>query len=147
MSVRFSEIAAGMTHSRRIVIQPSVGTPMRKHDLQPEWADIFVEVQAAMTTWRREHPKATMVAIELETQRVLASLQARIVTDIAQHSEAAFFTNRPPAERPHCPDCGVPLQGRGAKERQLRGHGNQELRLAREHATCPQCERAFFPSG
>lgn len=120
---------------------------MNKHEFQPEWADIFSEVQAAMTAWRREHPKATMVAIELETQRVLSRLQARLVTDVAQHSDAAFFADRPPLERPLCPVCAVPVQPRGAKERQLRGYGNQEIGLAREHATCPHCERAFFPSG
>lgn len=45
-----------------------------------------------------------------------------------------------------CPTCGVPVQPRGAKTRTLRGHGDQEVRLDRDHATCPGCVQAFFPS-
>lgn len=120
---------------------------MAKSEFKPEWADIFSEVQEAMTEWRREHPKATMLMIELETERVLSRLRARMVTDIAQHSEAAFFSERPPAERPLCPECATPVRPRGAKDRQLRVHGNREIALEREHATCPQCGQAFFPSG
>lgn len=72
-----------LTHSGRIVIQLSVGAPMRRHDYQSNWSEIFTEVQEHMTAWRREHPQATLAAIERETQRVLARLQARLVYDLA----------------------------------------------------------------
>lgn len=120
---------------------------MTKHDFDPDWANIFTEVQAALRDWRREHPKATMLEIELEAERQLARLRARMVADVAQHSDAACFADRPPEERPGCPGCQVPVQPRGTKERGLRVHGNGEVRLEREHASCPRCGRAFFPSG
>ena len=120
---------------------------MAKHEFNPEWAGIFTEVQRAMTDWRREHPKAQMIEIELETERQLARLRARMVADVAQHSEAAFFSEQPPGERPPCPYCRAPVQPRGVKERGFRVHGNGEVRLAREHGACPECGQAFFPSG
>jgi hypothetical protein len=120
---------------------------MAKQAFKPEWADIFSEVQQAMTEWRREHPKATMLEIELETERQLSRLRARMVADVAQHSAAAFFSDQPPEQRPVCPHCAAPVQPRGAKERGLRVHGNGEVRLEREHATCRDCGQAFFPSG
>jgi hypothetical protein len=119
---------------------------MAKHEFNPEWADLFTEVQQAMIAWRRAHPKAKMIEIELETERQLSRLQARIVGDVVQHSAAAVFSDLPPDERPVCPDCQVAVQPRGAKKRGLRVHGNQEVRLEREHATCPRCGQAFFPS-
>lgn len=121
-------------------------TPMTKREFKPEWADIFTEVQTALAEWRREHPKATMLEIELETERQLSRLRARLIADVAQHSDAAFFSDQPPEERPVCQDCETPVQPRGAKERGLRVHGNGEVRLEREHATCPECGQAFFPS-
>jgi len=120
---------------------------MTKHAFDPEWAGILTEVQAALRDWRRHHPKATMLEIELETERQLARIRARMVADLAQHSEAACFAAQAPEARPHGPDCQMPVHPRGKKEHGLRVHGAGEVRLAREHATCPQCGRAFFPSG
>lgn len=120
---------------------------MAKHEFEPEWADLFTEVQEAMKEWRREHPKATMLQIELETERQLARLRAQMVADVAQYSAAACFSEQAAEQRPRCPHCGGPLQPRGTHERRVLVHGEGEARLTREHATCRQCGEAFFPSG
>ncbi len=117
---------------------------MTRHDFQPDWSEIFTEVQEHLTAWRREHPQATLAAIEAEAQRVLTRLQATLVQDLAQHSEAAFFSTHPPEERPVCPTRGVPVQPRGAKTRTLRGHGDQEVRLANMRPA-PVASRLFSP--
>ena len=118
---------------------------MAASEFDPQWAELFTEIQAEMRQWRREHPKATMRQIELATEQCLARLAARMVGDIAAASDAAFFSDRPPGTRPHCPRCDVPVDPHGAKGRRLRAHGEQHVPLEREHAVCPQCGEAFFP--
>jgi len=120
---------------------------MTSEQFEPDWSDIFQEVQQEMTMWRRAHPKATLYQIELENERVLARLHARMVGDLAAASANSDLAARPPEERPSCPDCRVPLIARGKKQRALRTHGDQAVSLDRSAATCPQCGRAFFPSG
>lgn len=114
---------------------------------EPDWSDIFQEVQQEMTAWRRAHPKATMREIELESERLLSRLHARVVHDVAAASVVNDFAGQPGAERPQCPKCRIPLVARGKKRRSLRTHGNQAVELERTHGTCPQCGQAFFPSG
>jgi hypothetical protein len=113
----------------------------------PQWEGLFTEIQAEMRDWRRAHPKATMRDIELATEQVLARLAARMVADVAAASEVARFADQPPGSRPRCPDCAVPLQARGRKDRRLRAHGAQPVHLERDYGVCPQCGRSFFPSG
>jgi hypothetical protein len=113
----------------------------------PQWEGLFSEIQAELRQWRREHPKATMREIELATEQGLARLGARMVADVAAASDRARFADQPPEARPHCPDCAVPLQARGRKERHLRAHGAQDVGLERDYGGCPQCGRSFFPSG
>jgi hypothetical protein len=116
-------------------------------EFDPQWETLFTEIQAEMRQWRRAHPKATMRDIELATEQVLARLGARMVADVAAASSAAHFADRPPEVRPVCPDCQVPLQARGGKNRHLRAHGAQRVELHRDYGTCPRCGRGFFPSG
>ena len=120
---------------------------MAAEQFEPDWTDIFQEIQQEMTAWRRAHPKATMREIELESERLLSRLHARVVGDVAAASQFADLTQQPPESRPTCPDCRVPLAARGQKQRLLRTHGDQRVGLERSHAICPQCRRAFFPSG
>ena len=112
----------------------------------PQWEELFTEIQAEMRQWRREHPKATMREIELATEQVLARLAARMVADVAAASPVAHFADQPPEARPRCPDCAVPLQARGTKDRHLWAHGGQRVGLERDYGVCPQCGRSFFPS-
>ena len=118
---------------------------MATSEFDPQWAELFTEIQAEMRQWRRERPKATMREIELATEQCLARLAARMVGDIAAASEAAFFSDRPPETRPRCPACHAPVHSGGEKSRHLRAHGEQTVPLRREHAVCPQCGEAFFP--
>ena len=120
---------------------------MTQADFDPDWTDIFHEIQEDVADWRREHPKATMREIELESERQLARLHARVVRDVAAASHMADFAGQPAEARPACPDCQVPLVARGKKRRTLRSHGNQPVAVERAHGTCPRCGRAFFPSG
>lgn len=113
----------------------------------PDWNDLFQEIQQELAAWRRTHPKATMRDIELESERQLARLHARVVQDVAAASSAANFAGQPREVRPQCANCQVPLVARGKKRRSLRTHGDQAVELARTHGTCPQCGQAFFPSG
>ena len=118
---------------------------MAASEFDPKWESLFTEIQAEMRNWRREHPKATMREIELATEQCLARLSARMVTDIAAASDAAFFSDRPPEARPRCPKCRTPVQPYGRKDRHLRAHGGQRVPLSREHGVCPQCGEALFP--
>ena len=120
---------------------------MADQQFEPDWDSIFQEVRDEMVTWRRAHPKATMREIELENERVLARLHARMVQDLAAASAAADFAGQPADARPRCPKCQVPLVAHGKKRRTLRSYGNQPLAMERGHGTCPQCGQAFFPSG
>lgn len=113
----------------------------------PDWNELFQEIQQELAAWRRAHPKATMRAIELESERQLSRLHARVVQDVAAASAAADFAGQPDEERPQCPNCQAPLVARGKKQRSLRTHGDQSVALERAHGTCPQCGQAFFPSG
>lgn len=120
---------------------------MADQPFAPDWDSIFREIRDEMVTWRCEHPKATMREIELENERVLARLHARMVRDLATASAAADFAGQPADRRPQCPKCQVPLVARGKKRRTLRSYGNQSLEMERGHGACPHCGQAFFPSG
>jgi RNase P subunit RPR2 len=120
---------------------------MADQHFDPDWDSIFQEVRDGMAAWRREHPKATMREIELESERLLARLHARMVQDVAAASTAADFAGQPADARPLCPTCQVPLVSRGKKKRTLRTHGEQRVAMERAHGTCPKCGQDFFPSG
>lgn len=120
---------------------------MADQNFEPDWDSIFHEIRDEMVAWRRAHPKATLREIELENERLLARLHARMVQDVAAASAAADFAGQPADTRPQCPRCQVPLVAHGKKRRRLRSHGNQPVALERGQGTCPQCGQAFFPSG
>ncbi len=122
-------------------------SPMADKNFDPEWDGIFREIREEMVAWRRAHPKATLREIELENERVLARLHARMIQDIAAASGVAEFAGQPAADRPQCPHCAVPLVSRGKKRRNLRSYGDQQVELERAYGTCPQCGQDFFPSG
>lgn len=120
---------------------------MAHQDFDPDWDGIFREIREEMVAWRRAHPKATLREIELENERVLARLHARMVADLATASAAADLAGQPAETRSCCPRCQVPLVARGRKPRTLRSYAQQPVPLERDHGTCPQCGQAFFPSG
>ena len=118
---------------------------MTEPEFNPQGEALFTETQAEMRQWRRDPPKATLREIELATEQVLARLAARMIADVAAASQVAHFADQPPEARPCCPDCAVPLQARGTKDRHLRAHGGQRVALERDYGVCPQCGRSFFP--
>jgi hypothetical protein len=96
--------------------------------------------------WRELHPQATLQEIEQELDRRLEQLRARMLADLAVASKAADL-QRAPAERPCCPECGVPLQDQGVHRRTLVTMGNQAVDLRRDYGTCPHCGSGLFPPG
>lgn len=110
------------------------------------WLKQFEEIDAGMREWRREHPRATLTEIERALDERWAKLRAQMVTEVAQTSSAADFGGAG-AQRPPCPDCGLPVQARGKHRRELRTAGGQPLTLERDYGECPHCGHTFFPSG
>jgi ribosomal protein S27AE len=100
-----------------------------------------------MADWRAAHPKATFDEIETALDERLQRVRARVLADLAMASTAADLQAVPPAERPRCERCGVPLQARGSSERTVVTQGGAEVRLARSRATCPRCGDGSFPPG
>lgn len=118
---------------------------MNRREFESGWREAAAPVLAELEQWRNEHPEATLTEIEGALDRGLAALRARIAQDMALASEAAEW--RDPAERPLCPECGVPLERRGRHERSVTTSGDCEIRLERTYGECPRCSRGFFPSG
>ena len=59
----------------------------------PKWQQLIDEILSGMAEWRMQHPKATFGEIELETSRLIAQLQVRIMEEIAQASRSADCEN------------------------------------------------------
>ncbi len=120
---------------------------MQFKDLDAHWRVLTEEVITGLHEWRRQHPQATFREIETALDERLARVRARMLEDAALLSRSADLTagaGRPPVV---CPDCGTALEPRGAHSRQLVTDHDQTINLQRTYAFCPQCQRAFFPSG
>jgi YgiT-type zinc finger domain-containing protein len=113
-----------------------------------QWASLSEEVLSGMRDWRAQHPRATLQEIEAELDSRLFGMRARLLEQIAQHSQAAVWSGRGLEQAgPTCPQCGAALEPRGRKTRRLKTHGGQELALHREYGVCPACGRGLFPPG
>jgi len=53
-----------------------------------EMEALAAEIISGMKEWRAQNPKATFAEIERETMKRMAALQARLMAEIAQDSEA-----------------------------------------------------------
>lgn len=109
------------------------------------WHQLTQEVMTGMREWRLQHPQATLREIETELDARLHRMRARMLQDLALASSAADWATAPPAQQPTCPDCGAPLQLRGADTRTLQTHGGQALTLNRQYGSCPACGAGLFP--
>ncbi len=105
----------------------------------------LVQMEAELTAWRRQHPKATLQEIEQELDVRLAKVRAQWLDDLVQARSAADWRAAPQAEHPPCPDCGTPLQARGTHPRQIKTQGDQTITLERQYGVCPACGTGFFP--
>jgi hypothetical protein len=114
---------------------------------EARWQQLAEEVFVGIKEWRLQHPKASFAEIERALDERLARVRARLLEDVALASAAADLPAVPPAARPHCPDCGQPLEARGRQTRQVRTHHEQAVRLRRSYAVCPSCRTGLFPPG
>ena len=120
---------------------------MQFKDLDARWRVLTEEVITGMQEWRQQHPKATFREIETALDERLARVRARMLEDAALLSRSADLTAEEGEPPVACPECGTPLQPRGVQTRQLVTDRNQMIHLKRTYAFCPQCQKAFFPSG
>ena len=118
---------------------------MPQPTLDQPWHALSADILTGMHEWRRAHPHATLREMETAVDARLAELRARMLEDMALQSVAADWGTAPPEERPHCPQCGLPLQPRGKQTRTLQTHGGRELVLARSYGVCPACQDGVFP--
>jgi len=102
------------------------------------------EIISGMKEWRAQNPKATFAEIERETMKRMAALQAQLMSEIAQESEASEWEE---GKGPKCPGCGEEMKAVGKHSRKLQGSGGSEVELEREYAKCPACGRGIFPPG
>ena len=116
-------------------------------DTAPEeqWRDLSEQILRGMKEWRQNHPKATLREIEEEVHSRMRRLEAQMIQDTAQQSTSQMWSQASLQERPTCPICRTPLQGRGKHQRRLQGAGGQEVLLSREYGTCPTCGTGLFP--
>lgn len=118
---------------------------MEKDPLATRWQQLAEDVFADLAEWRRQHPKANLTAIERALDERWAKARALIVADTAARSALADLTQVEDAERPLCPQCGVPFQARGQATRRLRTTYEQDIALPRSYAVCPVCGQGVFP--
>lgn len=116
-------------------------------DFDAKWHEMAEEVISGMKAWRMQHPKATFREIEQALDERLAKMRARMLQDAALASAAADIKGAQEDERPSCPECGAPLEGRGTAVRELTTQHNQMVKLTRSYGVCPQCGAGLFPPG
>lgn len=97
--------------------------------------------------WEAAHPQATLVEMETALDAAWAVARAEMLGTWANAQPEARVAQRPVAERPVCPECGVVLESAGRQERTLRLDGDETLTLHREYARCPRCGSGLFPPG
>ena len=110
----------------------------------PQWQKVMDGILSGLAEWRQQHPKATFREIEQETMRRISSLQARLMSALAQASEATNWTAE---TAPVCPACATPMQSDGQRTRHLQGPGGADIPLQRSYMVCPACGSGFFPPG
>lgn len=116
---------------------------MRSSPPEGAWHDLAEAAWTGLAAWRRQHPKATLAAIEQAVDARLAGLRARAVRDAALAS--ARTDPAASGERPSCPECGAPLRLGGARTRRLRTRHARDLDLPRAYARCPACGTGGSP--
>jgi hypothetical protein len=109
------------------------------------WRQLTEEITIGMREWRNQHPKASLREIETELDARLARARARMLEDLAMASTAATWQDAARLQAPTCPECGTPLDERGAHPRTLLTQGGQEVRLERSYGVCPECGSGLFP--
>jgi|SRR5579871_3901789 len=118
-----------------------------KKQTEEEWNRLSSELLTGMSTWRKEHPRATLEEIEDELDARSAALRAQMLQDLAQEGRSQDWSGKPEEERPKCLQCGKALVLRGKHQRKLKTQGGREVKLERAYGSCPGCGGGFFPPG
>jgi uncharacterized protein (UPF0212 family) len=118
---------------------------MKTKKMDEEWDGASAEMNAGITEWRKEHPRATFREIEAEIDRRLDKYRAKLLSDTANLSTSAEWIEV--EKGPVCPTCGVKLEGKGRKKRKLQTRGGNEVEIEREYGVCPVCGQGIFPPG
>jgi YgiT-type zinc finger domain-containing protein len=111
---------------------------------QEEWGEMSAGIISAIADWRTGHPKATLREIEVEIDKRLSKLRAKMVTDTANQSASAGWEA---AEGRVCPECGAKVIRKGKQKRVLLTRDGQEIELEREYGVCAACGVGIFPPG
>lgn len=117
---------------------------MKRKELQQGWNGRSEEIMADVAKWREGHPKATLREIEVEIDRRLSELRAKMISDAANASALADWEA---AEGVVCPACGAKLVKKGKKKRVLLTRDGRKLALARDYGVCVACGQGIFPPG
>lgn len=107
------------------------------------WHKLSEEVMTGMREWRVQHPTATLSEIEDALDERLSGMRARMLEDLALKSARRDLAGTEVG----CPECGEKMESRGKRERKLKTHHNQEIKLSRAYGVCPKCGASFFPPG
>lgn len=97
------------------------------------------QLGAFMRDWRQQHPQATLSEIEAELDHQMRRMRAEVLAETAMATDNEAVGT--------CPQCGMALIHRGARERTLITDGDEPLTLSRTYATCPACGSGLFPPG
>jgi uncharacterized protein with PIN domain len=118
---------------------------MKCGELQVKWNGLSAEIMQGITEWREQHPKATLREIEVEIDKRLSELRAKMISDTAMASAQAEWESG--AREVVCPRCGAKLEKKGKKKRRLETQGGRTVELVREYGVCPKCRQGIFPPG
>jgi hypothetical protein len=116
---------------------------MARDEFGEQWHALAEEILSGMGAWRLAHPKATFAEIELETNRRMGEMRARLLAEVAQQS--ALVAGGEGEARAPCPQCGGATRRNGKRTRRLTTQQEQTIELERQQLRCGQCGHTFFP--
>ena len=118
---------------------------MNGEQMRTSWNGMSEEIISGIAEWRQQHPQATFREIEVEVDRRLSVLRAKMLAAAALSSAPTEWATG--SREVLCPECGQPLEKKGKKKRSLQTRGGQEVVLEREYGVCRSCGRGIFPPG
>jgi rubrerythrin len=116
-------------------------------DKHKSWDDIYDEATKKSRSWRRANKQARLTDIENQVDVNLAELRAKMIEELAHESELSDLRQVAREERLTCRECGSIVNADGQRKRHLVTEHDQEVRLKRSKASCPNCGLSFFPPG
>jgi hypothetical protein len=108
---------------------------------EQQWRMLSEEGMSGLQEGRAAHPGARVAEIEAVVDERLKGMRARMLEN------RALARAEGEAERPECPDCGQPMEGRGQQPRTVTVPGDQVGRLRRPYAVGPAGGTGVVPPG